>query len=140
MTPPARTLQERANGRVVVELSDDEGSPGHARKVVRETFSRWGLAALLDDAELAVSELVTNAIKHGLPPVVLTLCQTRGCVRMDVSDTRPATASREWPVSRDTDESGRGRAIVEAVSDQSGTDLRSGPGKSSFASWDVDSP
>jgi hypothetical protein len=60
-------------------------------------------------------------------------------VQIDVSDTRPAIISVEWPViSEPTDESGRGRGIIAAVSDHSGTD-ESGPrGKSSYASWDVD--
>jgi anti-sigma regulatory factor (Ser/Thr protein kinase) len=139
MAPEARTPEERASEDIVLTLPDDSTAAGQARKLVRDTFTRWGLAALLDDAELAVSELVTNAFKHGLPPVVLTLHQIAGSVRMDVSDTRPATVSREWPLlSQDSDESGRGRGIVEAVSDRSGTDEASGAGKSSYASWDVD--
>ena len=138
MTPAARTPEERATEAVVVELPNDSSAPGVARKCVRDTFARWGLSVLLDDAELAVSELVTNAYKHGLPPVVLTLQQVAGRVRVDVSDTRPAVATLEWPVaSKDSDESGRGRSIVQAVSDQSGTEDLQG-GKSSYASWDVD--
>jgi anti-sigma regulatory factor (Ser/Thr protein kinase) len=139
MSPVARTPEERANEAVVVELPNDSSAAGQARKVVREALTRWGLGVLLDDVELAVSELVTNAFKHGLPPVQLTLLQTAGTVRVDVSDTRPATTSVEWPVvSLDSDESGRGRGIVEAVSDRSGTDVTSGEGKSSYAAWNVD--
>lgn len=138
MQSDARTPEERVSEDVTVELPNDSTAAGLAREVVRDTFNRWGLSELLDDAELAVSELVTNAFKHGLPPVNLTLCQRAGCVRVDVSDTRPATVTREWPVvSLDTDESGRGRAIVEAVSDECGTE-DSHDGKSSFASWNVD--
>lgn len=138
MPPESRTPLERANEDINVDLPDDRTAAGQAREAVRDAFARWGLEILLDDAELAVSEMVTNAFKHGLPPVRLTLCQRAGCVRVDVTDTRPATVTLEWPVvSLDTDESGRGRAIVEAVSDESGTDdLRRG--KSSFASWNVD--
>lgn len=121
-------------------MRDDEEGAGQARDVVRTTFLRWNLSVLVDDALLAVSELVTNAFKHGRPPVQLRLCQTEGRVRIDVSDTRPATASVDWPllVSQDSDESGRGRGIVDAVSDHSGTDQRSRDGKSSYAAWDVD--
>ena len=52
---------------------------------------------------------------------------------------RPAMASIGLPTSRDEDESGRGRFIVDAVSDHSGTDavLEHGPGKSPHASRDT---
>jgi anti-sigma regulatory factor (Ser/Thr protein kinase) len=122
----------------VVDMPNRDTAPGQARRVVREAFSRWSLTVLIDDAELAVSELVTNAFKHGLPPVTLTLCQSAGRVRVDVSDARPATTTLEWPASLDTDESGRGRRIIEAVSDRSGTDEIAADGKTSYASWDVD--
>lgn len=140
MPSPARTPEERAGEDVVVVLPDHEAAAGQAREAVRETFTRWGLSVLVDDAVLAVSELVTNAFKHGRPPVLLRLCQRDGRVTVDVSDTRPATVSVEWPVvvSQDSDESGRGRGIVDAVSDHSGTDPRSGEGKSTYASWNVD--
>jgi anti-sigma regulatory factor (Ser/Thr protein kinase) len=139
MVSAVRTGAERADDEIVVALPDDATAPGQARAAVRDILLRWNLADLLDDAELAVSELVTNAVRHGLPPVSLRVCQRPDSIRIDVSDMRPATASIGLPVSRDDDESGRGRSIVDAVSDQSGTDevFEHGPGKSSYASWDV---
>jgi anti-sigma regulatory factor (Ser/Thr protein kinase) len=140
MSDSARTVQERASEDVRTELPDDESAAGVARRAVGETFERWGLSVLVDDAVLAVSELVTNAFKHGVPPVVLELRQREGVVRVDVSDTRPATNSVEWPVvvSLDSDESGRGRGIIQAVSDHSGTERNTDEGTSDYASWDVD--
>ena len=140
MTTPERPDSGRAGADVLVALPDDASAPGLAREVVRETLTRWGLTHLIDDAELAVSELVTNAVQHALPPVVLRLTQGADVVRVDVSDMRPATLSLVLPVSNDADESGRGRGIVAAVSDHSGTSDTpgDGPGTSSFASWDVD--
>ena len=143
MTPPARTPADCADDDVRVELPDDASAPGLAREAVRETLTRWCLPELYDDVELAVSELVTNAFKHARPPVVLQLRQRSGKVRIDVSDMRPATISVELPImSKDSDESGRGRGIVAAVSDESGTDHSAdgGPGASAYASWDVDQP
>jgi anti-sigma regulatory factor (Ser/Thr protein kinase) len=136
-----RTAEERANDDVTVRLPDDASSPRLAREAVRTALARWGLPELFDDVELAVSELVTNAIKHGLPPVILSLRQRAGSMRIAVSDMRPATVTRDLPLpSLDTDESGRGRSIVDAVSDHSGSESTSGDGggKSVFASWDVD--
>lgn len=138
MSPLARTPEERASDEEILSLPDAPAAPAQARLAVRTTFNRWGLSVLIDDAELAVSELVTNAYKHGLPPVTLTINQVDGRVQIDVSDARPATSSIDWSLSRDCDESGRGLGIVEAVSDHSGTDNVVGDGKSSYASWDVD--
>jgi anti-sigma regulatory factor (Ser/Thr protein kinase) len=39
-------------------------APGQARQVVRQACTDWGLAHLVNVAELVTSELVTNAIKH----------------------------------------------------------------------------
>ena len=93
----APTPEERASEDEVVELPDDETAAGPARGVTCDAFTRWGLRVLLDDAELAVSELVTNAFKHGLPPVILTLSQRAGRVRVDLTDTRPSTAAWSGP-------------------------------------------
>ena len=48
-------------------------SVADARALVRTTLTEWGVPALVDDAELLVSELVTNALVHGAAPVVLAL-------------------------------------------------------------------
>ncbi|MFG3225441.1 ATP-binding protein [Kitasatospora sp. NPDC048194] len=40
-------------------------SAGQARRFVRETLAAWGLAQLVDAAELITSELATNAVKTG---------------------------------------------------------------------------
>ena len=140
MSDTGRTPEQKAGEQIEVELPMGDSAAGQARDAVRESFARWGLDVLVDDVVLAVSELVTNAVKHGLPPVRLTISQSAGRVRIDVSDMRPATDGLEWPVvaSEDSAESGRGRRIVEAVSDRSGTDVADGEGKSSYASWDVD--
>ncbi len=141
MRPTARSSEDRADDDVEIALPDDPSAPTLARSVVRETLTRWGLPELIDNAELAVSELVTNAYKHALPPVSLRLSQRACIVRMDVSDMRPATETVELPIpSEDCDESGRGRGIIAAVSDHSGTEQPTGAGQStsSYASWDVE--
>ncbi|HVE98488.1 MAG TPA: ATP-binding protein [Mycobacteriales bacterium] len=140
MPDKERTAEERVGEQIEIELPYGDAAAHQARAAVRKSFTRWGLGVLVDDVVLAVSELVTNAVRHGLPPVRLTICQSAGRVRIDVSDMRPATNGLEWPVlaCEDSAESGRGRGIVEAVSDHSGMELADGDGKSSYASWDVD--
>jgi len=91
---------------------------------------------LIEDAALAVSELVTNAIRHGLPPVGLLLRRRLGQVRMDVNDARPGPVTAgERP--GDLAESGRGLEIVDAVADESGSEHIPGDGKFVYAAWNV---
>lgn len=119
-----------------LDLPNDPTAPGVARQTVRRTLTSWHLPALVDNAVLAVSELVTNAVRHGLPPLGLRLSKRASQVRMDVSDARAdglPTAGR----SADDDESGRGLSIIKAVSDQSGSEHIPGDGKNVFASWDL---
>ncbi|NIQ30971.1 MAG: ATP-binding protein, partial [Acidobacteria bacterium] len=48
-------------------LVSDRSAPGVARRLVREVAA--GLPyAVIERAELAVSELVTNAVRHGSEP------------------------------------------------------------------------
>lgn len=89
---------------------------GHARAVLRE----WGLTALAEAAELAVSELVTNAIRAAGPdsPVRLWLRSDGQQLLAEIWD------SSDWlPVPQDPDPasvSGRGLLLVDAVSKEWG--------------------
>ena len=71
--------------RVMVdeELNSDLMAPRHARQRVREQL---GGAACEDDAVLVASELVTNAVSHGVPPIRLGLRLLPHCVRLEVHD------------------------------------------------------
>ena len=92
-----------------------------ARDFTRATLLEWGMSALTDVAELVVSELVTNALRHGIPavckpgepPVVrLRLLAHDPFVMCMVTDP-----SVTIPVLREADpaaESGRGLTVVEA--------------------------
>ncbi|MFB6958940.1 ATP-binding protein [Streptomyces sp. NPDC056309] len=104
-----------------------------ARQFTRTTLDRWELGDRFDDVCLVVSELVTNALRHGLPapsassahscdhdsPVRLHLLQWTGRLVCAVRDP-----SRESPVARETDdfsaESGRGLFLVDSFSDSWG--------------------
>ena len=125
---------------VVVGLPNDERAPGQARRAVRVAFTTWRLGKIVDDAVVAVSELVTNAVRHGLPPVGVLLRRRIGLVRIDVEDARA-----ELPAAvGDSDgllESGRGLNIVRAVADDLGSEHIPGDGKLVYASWNLtDSP
>jgi anti-sigma regulatory factor (Ser/Thr protein kinase) len=62
--------------RLQVWLPRARVAPGHARRVLRNLCADHVDADLLVDAELLVSELVTNAIRHGRGDISL-------CARID---------------------------------------------------------
>ncbi|MFD9456366.1 ATP-binding protein [Streptomyces sp. NPDC059985] len=80
-----------------------------------------------DDLQLCLSELVGNVIAHVGEGTPVSLAVTRtpdGRTRVEVGDPDP----RVWPVLRqaaDTDESGRGLAVLDAVAVRWG--VRPGP-------------
>ncbi len=117
---------------------------GEARRFTRRTCDQWGLDDRFDDVCLVVSELVTNALRHGLPacaprsagqeaPVRLHLLRWTGRLVCAVRDP-----SRGSPVPRAAGdfsaESGRGLLLVESFSDGWGWQpMRSGRGKMVWA-------
>ena len=96
----------------------DATAPGAARAWLREVCCGSHSGHLLDDAALLVSELVTNAVRYGGPPIVLAVdCDGDGldvCVR-DGSSLLPV---RRTP-SPDA-ESGRGFVLLDVVSERWG--------------------
>jgi len=52
--------------RILRPLDAGFGSVGVARETTRTVLHRWGAEALLDDLAVVVSELVTNALRHGV--------------------------------------------------------------------------
>jgi anti-sigma regulatory factor (Ser/Thr protein kinase) len=66
-----------------------------------------------EDLELAVSELVTNAIRHGGDPVTLTVRRGRNGVRVEVTDGSPQLRLAPKPAPLDTGR--RGLRLVDAV-------------------------
>ena len=94
---------------------------------------RWRLSHLVDAVVLAVSELVTNAVRYGRPPVFIELQRRPEQVRLAVHDGNPAEPSLE-PGAAETGtdveaESGRGLGIVHAVADKVNVEQVPGDGK-----------
>ena len=91
------------------------------REFTRSALREWGMAALADLAELVVSELVTNALRHGIPsarmitqecPIRLRLLAQMPFVMCMVSD--PGAVIRELRDPGPAAESGRGLNVVES--------------------------
>lgn len=91
-----------------------------ARGLVRDTLSAWGLHSISDDAVLVTSELATNAVRHGSSPFRTAIVRSAGVVRIAVEDG--SSARPEHVRALPDDEEGRGMAIVDALSQESGCD------------------
>nr|WP_324618408.1 ATP-binding protein [Streptomyces sp. RTd22] len=78
----------------------------------------WGLEKLVLTTELVVSELVTNAIHYGHPPIRLRLIRDRAliCEVRDASSTAPRLRR-----ARALDEGGRGLFLVARLVQRWGT-------------------
>ncbi|KKD08166.1 SpoIIE family protein phosphatase [Streptomyces sp. WM6386] len=100
-------------------LPPDPVEVGRARSVVREQLHDWGLARLADAAELMVSELVTNAVRHSRSrPLQLRLVRgdTLLCEVDDDDHDLPTLLSAD-----PEDEFGRGLRIVSTLAREWGT-------------------
>ncbi|MEV6027835.1 SpoIIE family protein phosphatase [Streptomyces sp. NPDC052036] len=96
----------------------DPVAVARARSDVAQQLSRWGLEELEFTAELMVSELVTNAIRYGRPPIGLRLIHDRALV-CEVSDTSSTTPHLRR--ARTFDEGGRGLLLVAQIAEHWGT-------------------
>jgi hypothetical protein len=89
-----------------------------ARTLATDQLRAWGLARMEYTTELVVSELVTNAIRHGAPPIQLRLIRDDMlvCEVTDASSTAPHLKR-----SRTLDEDGRGLVLVFELTESWGT-------------------
>jgi anti-sigma regulatory factor (Ser/Thr protein kinase) len=69
-----------------VELARDSVAPGDARRVLRNLCADHVEDDLLVDAELLVSELVTNALRHGRGDISLLARVDEERLRVEVID------------------------------------------------------
>lgn len=137
MTPERHAL-DQAVEVVRVDLRPGPHAPADARRATREALRLWGLPALVDRVVLVVSELVTNSVRYGRPPLRLDLRRLRDGIRVDVHDTVTEEPVLAGPQDVDPDrESGRGLLIVSAVADRVGVEQVPGDGKHVYASFDT---
>ncbi|WP_214410946.1 ATP-binding protein [Sphaerisporangium fuscum] len=100
------------------EIPSDRVVVSKVRDMVRWALTGWGLPELVDDVVLMVSELVTNAIAHGAPPIRLSLRAGDGALRGEVTDHGEGLPHR-LHVGDEVDH-GRGLLIVDALADRWG--------------------
>ncbi|GGJ69005.1 SpoIIE family protein phosphatase [Streptomyces brasiliensis] len=101
------------------ELPSDPAVVARARKNATEQLAAWDLDEAVFITELVVSELVTNAIRYGRPPLRLRLIREAHTLICEVSD-----ASNTVPHMRRArvfDEGGRGLLLVAQLTERWGT-------------------
>ncbi|MFF9030008.1 SpoIIE family protein phosphatase [Streptomyces iakyrus] len=106
-------------GRIATwELSADPARVGEVRASAMRWLSGWGLDETGFAAELILSELITNAIRHGAAPIRVRLLYGRTliCEVSDASNTAPHLRR-----AASTDEGGRGLFLVAQLSQSWGT-------------------
>ncbi|MFJ4617850.1 ATP-binding protein [Streptomyces sp. NPDC088812] len=94
------------------------------RRALRTQLAVWGLHGIADDAQLCLSELVSNVITHVGPGTPATLAVSMNGVHLRIEVRDPDT--RALPTLHDADadaEGGRGMALVDAVAERWGVEL-----------------
>lgn len=76
--------------RVQARFEPVPQAPAQARELVERTCREWQLEHLVDDAQLIISELVSNAVEHAGTDIDVTIRCHRGLLRLGVCDRSPA--------------------------------------------------
>lgn len=102
-----------------------------ARRRVKTVLADWNVSCeIAEDCLLVVSELLTNAIVHALPPAELRLSWVRAeglsTLRVEVTDAGSKLPAGQSPPGIDPDEHGRGQEIVHALAARHGIRVHSG--------------
>ncbi|SEL16101.1 SpoIIE family protein phosphatase [Streptacidiphilus jiangxiensis] len=100
------------------DLPSDPAHVATARRLAAEQLTAWGLDEAAFVTELVVSELVTNAIRYGLPPVQLRLIHDEALI-CEVSDGN--STAPHMRRARTFDEGGRGLLLVAQLTQRWGT-------------------
>ncbi|WP_435842523.1 SpoIIE family protein phosphatase [Streptomyces laurentii] len=100
------------------EVPDDPAEVSRVRNAAAERLADWGLEEIGFTAELVLSELITNAIRYGRPPVRVRLIHDRVLI-CEVSDG--SSTSPHLRHAADTDEGGRGLFLVAQFAERWGT-------------------
>ncbi|NUR04006.1 MAG: SpoIIE family protein phosphatase [Streptomyces sp.] len=119
-------LMARLNGIMADDVAEwqltrDPQEVAHARRLVRAQLLHWGLVDAVDTAELLVSELVTNAVRHATGDRIgLRLVRTDALL-CEVTDAEPDLPA--LLAAGPYDESGRGLRVVSRLAREWGASI-----------------
>ena len=120
---------------VACQLVQDPAQVSTAREQARAALPGWGLGGHVRLAELVVSELVTNALRHGDGPIGVRLCYADGVLRVEVHDGGADRPVRQHAAT--DDECGRGLELLDGLIAEHGGERgvindHAGPGKTVY--------
>jgi CheY-like chemotaxis protein/anti-sigma regulatory factor (Ser/Thr protein kinase) len=110
-----------------IELGPDIQDVRRARAFLYEHCSEWGCQDVVADAQLVLSELVTNALVHAGTRCELRARFHNSLLRIEVRDSGSGTPDLQAPTGRT--EGGRGLRIVSALCQAWGVDTEHEHGK-----------
>lgn len=113
----------------VLPLEAVPGAVPEARALLRRVVEGTSFTGRRDDGELALSELVTNAVLHGREAIRVSVVLTDATLRVEVVDASPVSPS--FSMLDPTAVTGRGLMLISAVADRWGVD----PGPDGKAVW-----
>ncbi|MEU6553560.1 SpoIIE family protein phosphatase [Streptomyces sp. NPDC046915] len=125
----ARTRALGADRVATWNVPPDPAEVAVARQAATEQLAAWGLDEAAFVTELVVSELVTNAIRYGVPPIRLRLIRDRALI-CEVSDG--SSTSPHLRRAHTYDEGGRGLLLVAQLTQRWGSRQTTG-GKTIWA-------
>jgi anti-anti-sigma regulatory factor len=109
-----RAAERPLPARIVQTFPPLPNSSVQARGITTEACRTWGLAHLGPSAELVVTELVSNAIRHARTTFSLTITRTDRSLHLAVRDYASRLARLVGPDGEE-EPGGRGLIIVEAL-------------------------
>ncbi|MFC5805288.1 SpoIIE family protein phosphatase [Streptomyces formicae] len=101
------------------DLASDPAIVSEARRHATGQLAAWGLTDAAFITELIVSELVTNAIRYGRPPIQMRMIHENSTLICEVSDSSSTTPHMRR--ARTFDEGGRGLLLVAQLAQRWGT-------------------
>ncbi|MFD5976950.1 ATP-binding protein [Streptomyces bacillaris] len=111
----------------------DRSSIPVVRKFTRQVLIEWGCEDQAYDMLLCVTELATNALRHGVPPtrgfrVKVSLERMKTVLRIELHDSGDGEVCMADGLPGVEEEGGRGLLLVSALADKWGVAERN-PGK-----------
>ncbi|MER7105744.1 SpoIIE family protein phosphatase [Streptomyces humidus] len=125
----ARTHALGADRVATWDVAPDPALVAATRQAAVEQLAAWGMEEAAFVTELVVSELVTNAIRYGAPPIQLRLIRDRSLI-CEVSDG--SSTSPHLRRAHAFDEGGRGLLLVAQLTQRWGS-RQTGRGKTIWA-------
>ena len=105
----------------VFVVPPEPGSVPSARGFCRQTLTGWGLVPMIGDAQLVLSELVTNGVLHAGTPLGVTVSGETGHLEIAVSDgstSVPKIRPRRQDLTADLDALIAAGPVAETTSDR----------------------